>query len=58
VAGGQSGNVWTNEVNYYDIFLGRFNSVGRIDDLPETLLGPSMSSEFFGDIGLVVCGQN
>ena len=58
MVGGQIGNAWTNAVHYYDINLGRFDSGDMIENLPESLVAPSISSEFFGDIGLIVCGQN
>jgi len=53
------GNSWATEVNVYDIEKAQFVNNELIEEeLPEALVGPSMSAEFFGNIGLIVCGQN
>jgi hypothetical protein len=59
IAGGMNNGQWISEIQIFDIEKCEMYDTKdkELYNFKEPLAGPSMSAEFFGTLGLIICGQ-
>jgi hypothetical protein len=60
IAGGMKDGQWISDIQIFDIEKSEMYKIKdkELHNFKEPLAGPSISAEFFGTLGLIICGQS